>query len=161
MISYNEKANIIKYNMEKITKTGNLIYRTLSLYSEELNKNVVLEIKSSLKEILEEAELEECVIEKVRKETEDEAREYFGNEFIEKFEEIKKRCDEEDIVMQIHGTFVENAEKIQSEGLWCEQNVVMSTACGWDGYSDLLNWPHKHYKGLVMLGQPKRSCAPV
>ena len=96
-----------------------------------------------------------------RHETEDEARAYFGADFIREFDTLIKQTDDEESVMAIHGTTLENAAKIADEGLYYKNPGVLSTACiqersldGYKSYETLLNWPHREYKGLVLLAIP-------
>ena len=99
-----------------------------------------------------------------RLETEEEAKQALGKEFIDEFENIRKKCDLDGITLAIHGTTPKTAELIQKDGLlakttnYCDTMVTQSSTDKlpvYNDYSGLLNWEHKRYKGLVLIGIPK------
>lgn len=98
---------------------------------------------------------EECV-ERIH-ETEDEAKAYFGEEFVERLEEIIQYCDEKNLKLLLHGTSPENVPTILDEGLKSRINDLSYTSIPLNRpipYSTLLNWPHREYKGIVLLAIP-------
>lgn len=100
-----------------------------------------------------------------RKETEEEAKAYFGEEFIAFYSTLLKRMDDSNKVIALHGTNTDIAQMIMEGGLKYNSPALGSTALmqtmpfGSDSfavqnYSELLNWPHRGYKTLVMLAIP-------
>lgn len=100
-----------------------------------------------------------------RRETEEEARGYFGKAFVFFYSELLKRMDNANVAVALHGTSAEVAPKIMNEGLKYNSPELLSTAIIQDmpfgnpdfrvtNFETLLNWPHREYKHLVMLGIP-------
>ena len=163
MIKYTDIVNKYYYNVQDIDNILDLIkgndyyaYCTQEKVSEfvKLVDKFLSDIKvTKEKEILE------------RHETEEEAREYFGKEFIEKFDKILTVLDKQQTVVAIHGTSPDNCLNICNEGLKNKTPSLSSTAVLQDmaygneemhykNYEELLNWPHKNYKGLIIVAIP-------
>lgn len=117
-----------------------------------------LETTNRINEIIEEIEksLELVEVEDVKriKETEEEAKEYFGYDFIKEFELLKKDILKNNYTIFIHGTFIDNCESIKKNGLNYTSPDILATAIPFGEkieYTELLNWPHREHKGLVIL----------
>lgn len=109
---------------------------------------------------------EDSVVE--RKETEEEAREYFGDEFIEQLNIWFTDLDKQKTMIAIHGTSPDLCPSICEEGLRYKSPNLDSTAVlqhmeygqrdmNVSNFSELLNWPHREYKGLVVIAVPYES----
>ena len=103
-------------------------------------------------------------VESDKAEAEVEAREYFGNDFIAQFEKIRKKLDEQNVTLFIHGTDVDIANKVMKDGFEAKNPSITSTAVLEESYEDMpeynkfanmIKWPHRNYKGLVLIGLPK------
>lgn len=102
---------------------------------------------------------------KERHETEEEARAYFGNTFIQQFDSLMTSLGKEQTIVAIHGTDLETCSKICDTGLQYKIASLSSTAIQqsmdfsqhdmhYNNYEGLLNWPHRQYKGLVIMAIP-------
>lgn len=129
----------------------------------EIRQEDVRHLKERLGRFLNSVTSKEIAVTAFRKETEEEAREFFGNNFVKEFEEIRKRCEEEKVALAIHGTTPEIIDDILKDGLRYGNPQILSTSIIKETadqqpeyviYSELLNWPHKGHKGLVLLGIP-------
>ena len=127
----------------------------------DATKEKVTELMKKLDKFVSEIKMEEVPVTLSVHETEEEAREFFGNEFVQEFDELMKKIDKENCVMAIHGTSMDSAKSIAKEGLYYKDPALLSTALiqdraleGYQNYEMLLNWPHREYKGLVLLGIP-------
>ena len=96
-----------------------------------------------------------------RLETLEEAREYFGEDFIKNFENIFNEAAKNKIRIFLHGTFKEEAEQILKTGLAYHTTDLFDTAYDvpltYEGidYVKILNWPHREVKNLVMICVPE------
>lgn len=129
----------------------------------EIRQEDVRHLKERLGRFLNSVTSKEIAVTAFRKETEEEAREFFGNNFVKEFEEIRRRCEEEKVALAIHGTTPEIIDDILKDGLRYGNPQILSTSIiketadqqpEYDKYSELLNWPHRGHKGLVLLGIP-------
>lgn len=123
-------------------------------------REVISRIANDANKILSTLKQETITIDVDIMETESEAREYFGTDFIKQFEEIRQKITEQNASLYIHGTTPEIANIVMQTGLEAKQASVISTAVRQDDYdqninynefSKILNWPHKAYKGLVLI----------
>lgn len=165
MIEYNGVKKEYVYDREQVNKLLDFV-RSCNLYNPSLFSrekcseliNTINKFSSSIKERLLPVKLS-------RKETESEARSYFGKELIDEFDGLLTRLDNDEVMVAIHGTFPETAESICETGLQYKQPNLTSTAVlqnmnygsedmHYKDYSSLLNWVHREYKGLVILGIP-------
>ena len=92
------------------------------------------------------------------RETEEQAKAYFGEEFVEKLQSIINYCGENNLALQLHGTSEDYIPEILNNGLSCHKNDIAYTSLSADRknlYSDLLNWPHREYKEIILLALPK------
>lgn len=99
------------------------------------------------------------------KETESEARDYFGSDFIKQFDLLQEKLFLDETVLSVHGTLLEYAKEILNSGLKYKSPSLTSTSViqdtKFDGnnheyndYAGLLNWKHHNYKALVLIGVP-------
>ncbi|MBO5142686.1 MAG: hypothetical protein J6C46_06765 [Clostridia bacterium] len=90
-------------------------------------------------------------------ETEEEAKAILGKDFVERMETVITYCEKNRLNLLLHGTSQENIPNILEEGLKCHTNDLSYTSLylSKEGlYSRLLNWPHRRYKGIIMLAIP-------
>lgn len=165
MIKYNGIASKYFYNMQNVEEiielieTGNY-YNNFNCTQENVSKviNAINKFLSTIKEVKENAVLE-------RYETEEEARAYFGPEFIHQFDQLLTTLDKQQTIVSLHGTNVDACMKICDSGLQYELPNLNSTAVQqsmeygqkdihYKNYEGLLNWRHKNYKGLVIVAVP-------
>ena len=165
MIKYNAIQNKYTYKVEDIDAIISLIQNG-NFYNMDncTQENITTFVKSindfisHIQVILENVELE-------RHETEDEARKYFGEEFITKFDQLLTTLDKQETMVALHGTREEVCPKICEDGLQYKLPSLSSTAVQqrmaygqhemhYDNYESLLNWGHRNYKGLVILAIP-------
>lgn len=118
-----------------------------------------LETVKRINEIIQELEnnLELIEIEEIKKEkeTNEEAQKYFGDNFINEFNNIKSNILNNNCSFFIHGTFIDRCDSILRNGLIYSSKDILATAIPFReelNYTDLLNWPHREHKGLVILG---------
>ena len=125
----------------------------------------VLSLLDVIDQFLSGIQEEERTVIKERHETEEEAREYFGQDFIDQFDSLLTRLDQEETLLAIHGTTPNSCESIMQEGLQYRSPGILSTAViqdmaygteemHYDQYETLLNWPHRLYQGLVLIAIP-------
>lgn len=100
-----------------------------------------------------------------RPETEEEAKAYFGADFVSQFNALLTELEAQETVVAIHGTNEEIAPLIADTGLQYNYPQLLSTVViqetefgvkpvEYTNFSGLLNWPHKNYKGLVLVAIP-------
>lgn len=129
----------------------------------QMSKEVVSRIANTASQVLSTLKKRPITIDTEVSETEDVAREYFGDDFIAQFEEIRKRLAEQNATLYIHGTDIEIANIAMQTGFEAKNPSITSTAICQTGYeeapeynqfSTMLNWPHRDYKGLVLIAVP-------
>lgn len=165
MIEYNGVKKEYIYDKNKINKLLDFV-RSCNLYNSSLFSkekcseliDIINEFSSSIKERLLPVKLS-------RKETESEARNYFGEELIDEFDSLLTNLDNDEVMVALHGTLPETAEVICKAGLQYKLPNLTSTSIlqnmnygiedmHYKDYSTLLNWSHREYKGIVILGIP-------
>ncbi len=158
MIEYDGIEKIYSYNKEIVAeinrKLSKIEYRDISLCTQERIKELIANINSffdSVKLIEREARLE-------REETLEEAREYFGEQFVKQFTDLLTTLDKQDTNIFLHGTGTENCPSICENGLKSQLPNLMSTSIpvekDFNSYRMLRNWPHKRLCGIVILAIP-------
>ncbi len=165
MIKYNAVQNRYLYRVDDIDKILDIIQNG-RFYSENYcTQENVSSIVKAVGEFMAHIEVVPVNVVLERQETETEAREYFGEEFISKFDQLITDLDRQETIVAIHGTREEVCPMICEEGLKYKSPSLSSTAAqqgmAWgqheihyDNYKSLLNWEHKNYKGLVILAIP-------
>ena len=165
MIKYNAVQNRYLYRTDDIDKILDIIQNGRFYNSDYCTQENVSTLVKAVGEFMTHIEViqENVVLE--RHETEEEAREYFGEEFISKFDQLITELDRQETIVAIHGTREEVCPMICEKGLQYRSPSLSSTAVlqdmAWgqnemhyDNYESLLNWGHKNYKGLVILAIP-------
>lgn len=158
MIEYDGIEKIYSYNKEIVAeinrKLSKIEYRDISLCTQERIKELIANINSffdSTKLIERKARLK-------RYETPEEAREYFGEQFIKQFTDLLNTLDKQDTNIFLHGTNTENCESICEKGLKSQLPNLVSTSIqvekDFNAYVMLRNWPHKRLCGIVILAIP-------
>ena len=135
----------------------------------QVSKEVISRIANTASQVLSSIKKQPITIDTEVSETEDVAREYFGDDFIAQFEEIRKRLAEQNATLYIHGTDMEIANMAMQTGFEAKNPSITSTAVCQTSYeetpeysefSKMLNWPHRDYKGLVLIAIPN-ECLSV
>ena len=163
MIKYEALVNNYYYNNEDIDKVIKLLKDTN--YYESCTRENVSVLVESVNKFLNDIKIkrEKTVLE--RHETEEEARAYFGEDFIDKFDKLLTELDKQQTIVALHGTYPDKCPKICEEGLKYLYPSISSTAVSqsmaygagemhYDKYEELLNWRHRNYKGLIMIAIP-------
>lgn len=88
-----------------------------------------------------------------------EAKDYFGEDFITKFEDLKEKLAKSNVQLRIHGTSdKETAENIEKDGLLIYGSPTLKmTSYSYSSYSSMQHWPHKDSKYLVLIGVPTEA----
>lgn len=165
MIKYETTENKYLYNSKTLEQIIDLLksghYYSKSYLTQENVSILVYAIDTFLNNL-------QVVPQKVikeRHETEEEARAYFGNTFIQQFDSLMTSLGKEQTIVAIHGTDLETCSKICDTGLQYKIASLSSTAIQqsmgfsqhdmhYNNYEGLLNWPHRQYKGLVIMAIP-------
>lgn len=129
----------------------------------QMSNEVVSRIANTASQVLTTLKKQPITIETEVSETEDVAREYFGDDFIAQFDDIRKKLAEQNATLYIHGTDMEIANMAMQTGFEAKNPSITSTAIcqtsyeempEYDQFSTMLNWPHRDYKGLVLIAVP-------
>lgn len=169
MIKYEGVENKYLYDSQiadeiiEIIKSGNYVFENEC--TQESVSPVINAINSFIKSI---TPVEQKVVLE-RHETEEEARQYFGTEFIEKFDRLMTELDQQQTFVALHGTHISNCSSICENGLQYKNPslpataVLQSMSCGqgnmhYSDYEGLLNWKHHQYKGIVIVAVPYECC---
>ena len=165
MIKYEGEETKYNYNISDvetiINHLSNNNYYDKKLCTKEVMQDLITYINRFISNIKENKH--KTILE--RRETEEEAREYFGREFIKQFNSIMTELDKQETIVAIHGTQPEVAKKICESGLQYKLPSINGTAVtqtmnygeddiNYQDYEGLLNWGHKNYKGLVLVAIP-------
>ena len=158
-----EKTNMYQFDVPTVIKARKFLTEKYMRGDYGESKETIHEFISILEDILSSVKTEEIEVERRVRESEDEARQYFGEDFVRQFEQIRKYCTENSLMLAIHGTKPQLLDSIQQNGLEYQHPEILSTAfiqTGTDleetysNFSGLLNWPHNESKGLILLGIP-------
>lgn len=158
-----EKTNMYQFDVPTVIKARKFLTEKYMRGDYGESKETIHEFISILEDILSSVKTEEIEVERRVRESEDEARQYFGEDFVKQFEQIRKYCTENNLMLAIHGTKPQFLDSIQQNGLEYQHPEILSTAfiqTGTDleetysNFSGLLNWPHNESKGLILLGIP-------
>lgn len=165
MIKYNAVQKKYLYKREDIDKIIEHIQNGNFYNEDNCTQEKIMSLAKMIDDFMNHIKIisENVVLE--RNETEEEARKYFGDEFISKFDQLLTSLDNQETVVAIHGTSTELCPNICEEGLEYRTPSLSSTAVqqkmNWgqkemhyEDYEGLLNWKHKQYKGLVILAIP-------
>ena len=165
MIKYNAVQNRYLYRTDDIDKILDIIQNGRFYNSDYCTQENVSTLVKAVDEFMKHIEVIQEIVVLERHETEEEAREYFGEEFISKFDRLITELDRQETIVAIHGTREEVCPMICEKGLQYRSPNLGSTAVlqdmvfgqhemHYNNYESLLNWGHKNYKGLVILAIP-------
>lgn len=158
-----KKNKMYKYDVQTVKKAKKFLTEKFMRGDYGESKETIQEFISILENVLASLKSEEIDVERKVRESEDEARQYFGEDFVRRFEQIRKYCTENDLMLAIHGTNPQFLDSIRQNGLEYQLPEILSTALiqtgtdleeTYSNFSELLNWPHKESKGLILLGIP-------
>lgn len=158
-----EKTKMYQYDVQYIQNIKQFLAERYMRGDYGESKETIQEFISMLELALSSLKYKEIEVEEKVKESEEEARQYFGEDFISEFEQIRQFCTENNLMLAIHGTNPQTLDLIQNEGLLYKSPAILSTALiqndtdleeNYTNYRNLLNWPHREYKGLILLGIP-------
>lgn len=165
MIKYETTENKYLYDPKSIDEIINLI-NSSNYYDEGyLTQENVSMLVNTINNFLNNIKAVPHRIIKEKRETEEEAREYFGQDFIQEFDDLLTLLDKQETIVSIHGTRPSVCPIICEKGLQYKFPSLDSTAVQqsmaygqhdmhYDKFDSLLNWRHKNYKGLVILAIP-------
>lgn len=165
MIQYEGIQNKYLYHMEDLEKILEIIENGNFYNQDSCSREKVTTLVNAVTTFMENIKTKEENVILERYETEEEAREYFGEDFINKFDELLTFLDKQETIVALHGTDVEVCPAICENGLQYKLPSLSSTAVQQDmsfgkgdihysNYESLLNWKHKNYKGLVIIAIP-------
>ena len=158
-----KKNKMYKYDVQTVKKAKKFLTEKFMRGDYGESKETIQEFISILENVLASLKSEEIDVERKVRESEDEARQYFGEDFVRRFEQIRKYCTENNLMLAIHGTNPQLLDSIRQNGLEYQRPEILSTALiqtgtdleeTYSNFSGLLNWPHKELKGLILLGIP-------
>ena len=154
MIEYQSKEKIVEYDNHYYNELKKIVSE---YYGKELNDvdlNALIEI---FQNFLDSVRVQEVLVTKHRNENEEESKKYFGDEFIHKFEKIKKLLKQSNCQLLIHGTSPDLLDSIMSNGLYLSTLDSTTYSCSFDDnyiYSKLLHWRHHDLQGLILIAVP-------
>ncbi len=165
MIKYNAVQNKYLYKTEDIDKIIDTIEGGFFYDLDNCTQEKVAELAKTIEDFMSNIQIVKEEVELKRHETEEEAREYFGQDFIDKFDKLLTTLDNEETIVTIHGAPVGGCPGICEKGLIYKSPSINSAAyqqqmnygqkeMHYGNYEGLLNWKHKDYKGLVIVAIP-------
>ncbi len=163
MIQYTGIEKRYKYDKDKIQPIREKI--EANHYSEFSSQEEIGELISDVESFLETFEPEEVEKTMERHETEEEARDYFGPEFIKEWNDLLIDLDKQHTIVSLHGTPNINGPSICETGLNYKASTLSATAVSqtmpygddnfdFPHFESLLNWGHHQFKCLVIIAVP-------
>lgn len=165
MIKYEGLAKMYNYEMKDLNDILKTIEKFHDAYNTVCTQENISKIVENVNQFLSNVKTteEKTILE--RHETEEEAREYFGKDFVSRFEELLTVLAKQHTDIALHGTSYGRCRNICEEGLKYKTNTLDSTAViqslylengkiYYKNYEKLLNWTHKNYKNLVIISLP-------
>ena len=163
MKKYEQLENKYIYNPKDLESVLTLLKKRD--YIENCTREDVSIIVDAIKNFLDNIKIEKHIVTVEQHETEEEAREYFGQKFISDFDQLLTKLDKQQTVVALHGTSISNCSPICDNGLKYKSPSLSATAylqsmafgahdMHYQQYESLLNWKHKDYKGLVIVAVP-------
>lgn len=163
MISYNSLKKTYSFDKDKLSIILDYL-KSNPAYFDMCKEDLVL-LGTYLKEFMDSIveKDEEVVLQ--RQETLEEAKDALGEDFIQFYENLITRLDDNNTVIALHGTREESAKMILESGLKYKSPALGSTALVQempfgnkdfkvDSYPQMLNWPHLSSSFLVMVAIP-------
>lgn len=165
MIKYEGTSKKYLYNSQDIENILNIINSNNFYNMYNCTQENVSTFLNAVNTFFVNIKVEKQTVMLEKHETEEEAREYFGQEFIDKFDKLLTILDKQKTIVALHGTSVELCPKICETGLQYKMASLSATAVQqrmaygqremhYEKYESLLNWGHKNYKGLVIIAVP-------
>lgn len=155
MIEYKKKEKMVKYDEYYYNDLKRLVEEYSKKELEEIDLELLIEKTRSF---INNIQVYDGTITSYKRESEQDSRNYFGENFIKQFEYIKKIIEQSNCQLLIHGTNPKLLDSIALNGLYLVSNLNSTTyTCGLDDnyiYSKLLNWQHHNLKGLVLIAIP-------
>lgn len=160
MIKYGKQERCIKFDENILEKLKKFVSENGSKNVEDVDIKELIEI---MHKFIETAQEYDTTVDAYKRESESEAREYFGKEFIQEFESIFKQIRKSNCHLAIHGTGVELMDSILKNGLKSVSDSLFDTSYTMEiddeyMYTKLLNWQHKEAKGLIIIAVPFECC---
>ena len=165
MIKTEERKKRYHFKPELVKKILDLIKNTNSYSIDNCTKEQLATLMDAITSFLSEFDEEEVAVTVEKHETEEQAREYFGPEFIRELNGLMTKMDQEMTIVSIHGAPLSVCDKICETGVHYKSPEIRSTAVPQkaefgqkpvelDSFESLLNWGHKQRKGLVLIAVP-------
>ena len=149
MIKYETTENKYLYNSKTLEQIIDLLksghYYSKSYLTQENVSILVYAIDTFLNNL---KVVPQKVI-KERHETEEEARAYFGNTFIQQFDSLMTSLGKEQTIVAIHGTDLETCSKICDTGLQYKIASLSSTAIQQSMGFSQHDMHYNNYEGLL------------
>lgn len=169
MIKYEGVENKYLYNSQIVDEIIEMIKSGNYFFENECTQESVATVVNAVNSFISSITPVEQKVMLERHETEEEARQYFGTEFIEKFDRLMTMLDQQQTMVALHGTSVSNCPSICENGLQYKNAslsataVLQSMAYGqndihYEDYEGLLNWKHRQHKGIVIVAVPYECC---
>lgn len=161
MIEYKKKEKMVKYDENYYNDLKKLVEEYSKKELEEIDLELLIE---KTRTFIDNIQIYDGTITTNRRETEEDSKKYFGENFIKQFEHIKKIIEQSNCKLLIHGTSPKLLNSIALNGLYLVSDLDLTTyICGPDDnfiYSKLLNWEHHEVKGLVLIAIPNECLTP-
>lgn len=169
MIKYEGVENKYLYNTQIVDEIIEMIRSSNYYFENECTQESIGEVVNKVNSFISSITPVEQKVMLERHETEEEARQYFGPEFIQKFDRLMTMLDRQQTMVALHGTSVENCPSICENGLQYKNPSLTSTAVlqsmaygqsdmHYSDYEGLLNWKHRQYKGIAIIAVPYECC---
>lgn len=155
IVTYKDKYKInIESNREILQEIRNLYSSKYAMTVESCDKLNDLMEKFKMSFI----PIKKQEIERV-KETNPEAKDILGSDFVLEMEKTINDLNSNGCYLFVHGTSIDCCKSIINDGLKNKTKSILSTCILKDNtdenlYTDILNWPHREYKGLALLAIP-------
>lgn len=165
MIKYEGVENKYLYDSQIIDKIIEMIDTNSYYYENECTQESVSQVVNAVNSFINSINTVEQKVMLERRETEEEARAYFGEVFIKDFDRLMTALDKQQTMVALHGTNIGNCPSISENGLQYKNPSLTLTAVlqdmaygqrdiHYNNYEGLLNWIHHQYKGIVVLAVP-------
>lgn len=165
MIKYEGVENRYLYNTQIVDEIIEMIHSGNYYFENECTQESIGAVVNKVNSFISSITPVEQKVMLERHETEEEARQYFGSEFVQKFDRLMTMLDQQQTMVALHGTDVENCPSICEKGLQYKNPsltataVLQSMAYGqgdmhYKDYEGLLNWKHRQYKGIAIIAVP-------
>lgn len=127
-----KKTNMYQFDVPTVIKARKFLTEKYMRGDYGESKETIHEFISILEDILSSVKTEEIEVERRVRESEDEARQYFGEDFVRQFEQIRKYCTENNLMLAIHGTKPQLLDSIQQNGLEYQHPEIIIDSFNYD-----------------------------